>query len=646
MLLDAASKPPLAMAASLKAPLTLDVLSDEGRPMLRRQGSLTPGGSSPKVDWRAKGSAGALRRAQSVGSALSEFLSGSSGRKALEENSAMRRSGSRGCLESLEAGSNARAMLDGIPGDDGWERMEEDREWNFVTLDNALRPGGTLHRDSFPSPQFLSQEPWQSFGNSKPRKDSFLPRPANWRSTSHKLTPQKKSIVAEQAQESFDSLKDRLESSLKMQPECSYAPPPSLPPAMANVVVPPPVTSWEDVGVQGLAKDVGGLKLSALPRSLKRRKNKERHARSCAMSNAFSAFVFIIKSMHGHALEMQEDYVMKLVTPMQRDMDLSFAWLFQQVFATTPEYMLSVMVLLAEFTVHSLGEDMALASASAMATSKPSSPHPPHPAKEDVSAGLMKELSRRHKAAKHEDTHRDSLLEDLTSGVSPSDMKPSPEEEKLMHGLMVEAMADMETNSGWAPPPALDIEAMKHLVAPVQITVSPDNYSCFDRTELEYQHAISSQPTNTMLLSNYAQFLYVVRHDHNRYTSPQPTSASVFFLVTMSLGCRCMFTDMCEDLFLSGRRSISTVPYAPIRPTVKCWADLQRFCGWGEGTRRRRKELLGPPRRWTPRTHTTQGTTLIFSGTRRIPSTRSALRRATSGVSERFVETTEANPCH
>ncbi|KAG0587776.1 hypothetical protein KC19_2G190500 [Ceratodon purpureus] len=528
-------------ASSLQAPLSLDVMCDEGRPMLRRQGSLTPGSSSPKVDWRATsprvsgGKAGGgqtLRRAQSVGSALSDFLGSSSSRKSLEENSAMRRSGSRGCLDSLEASSNAKAMLEGIGGDDRWDRLEEDREWNFATLENTLRPGGMLHRDTFPSPQFLSQEPWQSVGNGSvmPGMESF-PRPANARtqlkrasSTGQKMN-QKKSIVMEQAQESFDSLKDRLESSLRMQPECSYAPPSTtLPPAAANAVVPSlvPLSTFRDVGVLGLAKDVGGLKLSTLPRTLKRRKNKERNVRSSSMSNAFSALVFIIKSMHGHALEMQEDHVMKLMMPMQRDMDLSFAWLFQQVFASTPEYMLSIMVLLAEFTVHSLGEDMALASAIAMKNAKANSPRAACLAKEGVSAGLRKELSRRHKAAlgaKNEDvaeTSHEYLLDELAKGASPSGREITPEEEKIMHALMVEAMKEMETNSGWVPPPVVDKEVVKKLVAPVQATLSPDKYSCFDRTELEYQHSIGSQPTNVMLLSNYAQFLYVVRHDHNR----------------------------------------------------------------------------------------------------------------------------------
>lgn len=508
------SKPPLAMAAqsSLQSPLSLEIILDDGRSILRRQGSLTSGSSSPKVDWRASGgSRNTIRRAQSVGSALSEFLGS---RKSLEENGAMRKSGSRGCLDSLEVSSNARASMD---GDDGWsERFEEEREWNFATLDNTLRPGGMLHRDTFPPPPFLSQE-WQSFGKSKgdsfrlPRGGTQLKRTAS--TGGHKVTIPKKSIVLEQAQESFESLKDRLESSLRTQPECSYTP---------NAVVSLPLSQVpvdKDEGVLGLTKDVGGLNLSALPRSLKRRKHKERARGSCAMSKAFTALVFIIKSMHGHALEMQEDYVMQLLTPMQRDMDLSFAWLFQQVFASTPEYMLSIMTLLADFTVHALGADLALAAASAMA-----SPFPPQSAstivKEDVAAGLRKELNRRSKGvalpAKQENLHRTSsdMLPEIR--VDLDDVKMSSSEELVMNELMAEAMKEMEANAGWQPLPVFEKDEGKKLVAPVQVTISPDNYTCFDRTELEYQHAISSQPTNVMLLSNYAQFLYVVRHDNNR----------------------------------------------------------------------------------------------------------------------------------
>lgn len=103
-----------------------------------------------------------------------------------------------------------------------------------------------------------------------------------------------------------------------------------------------------------------------------------------------------------------------------------------------------------------------------------------------------------------------------------------------------------------------------------------------------------------------------------------------------------LLPDMWQVFRFPGRRSTSIVLFEQIRPTAKCWADLQLSCGWVEGIRRRRKEPSGPPLRWTPWTHTTQGITLIFCGTQKIPS---ALRHATLGVSERSVETIEAVLC-
>jgi hypothetical protein len=62
----------------------------------------------------------------------------------------------------------------------------------------------------------------------------------------------------------------------------------------------------------------------------------------------------------------------------------------------------------------------------------------------------------------------------------------------------------------------LDQETLRILVAPVSTKMEADNYLCFDRTDLEYQHAIGVEPFNPMLLANYAQFLYVVRHENSR----------------------------------------------------------------------------------------------------------------------------------
>lgn len=508
--------------------------------MLRRQGSLTPGSNSPKVDWKSSAGLGAgnkgggqgvttIRRSLSVGSALSDFLGSSSSRKSLEINSSMKRSGSKGCLESLEASSNFKAISD---GDDRWERFEEECNWNFATLENTNRSGGTMHNDTFPSVQLPSQE-WHGLGKNK-AAPSF-PRPGNSSRTELQRTfsmghtvPSKtpkspqKSVVVEQAQQSFDSLKDRLDSSLRMQPECSYGSAKS-PPVVKLLPAPPTmdVSPRKDVRFSGIVQVVSGLNLSALPRSLKRRKNKEKNMsrpRLCAMSNGFSAMAFIIKSMHRHVLEMQEDHLLNLVTPMHRDMDLSFSLLFQQVFARTPEYMLAVMVLLAEFSVLSLGKHMAFAAAVNMANPEVSLPDGiSASSKKRVESGVAEDLSRRQEAALSPKPGNSHIFKVPTECFNGSFPKLSAAEESIMLSMMSETVKQLEADSGWQPVTHVDREVTKMLVAPVQATLSPDNYPCFDRTDLEYQHAISLQPNNVMLLSNYAQFLYVVRHDNNMY---------------------------------------------------------------------------------------------------------------------------------
>lgn len=47
------------------------------------------------------------------------------------------------------------------------------------------------------------------------------------------------------------------------------------------------------------------------------------------------------------------------------------------------------------------------------------------------------------------------------------------------------------------------------------IHLESDKYPCFNSTNLEYQYAINS--FNPLVLANYAQFLFVVRRDNNRY---------------------------------------------------------------------------------------------------------------------------------
>ena len=63
---------------------------------------------------------------------------------------------------------------------------------------------------------------------------------------------------------------------------------------------------------------------------------------------------------------------------------------------------------------------------------------------------------------------------------------------------------------------ALDHKTMQSFVSPISVLLEPDNYVYYDRTNLHYQQAINADPDNPLLLSNYAQFLHLVAHDHNK----------------------------------------------------------------------------------------------------------------------------------
>lgn len=586
-----------AHSATRHATASLDLISEEGRTVLSRQGSLTP--ASPQLDRRNRqqssnakvgglgGGASTIRRSVSLGSGLSGFLGDVSSRKMLEENSSMRRSGSRGCLESLESSSNLKAMLDEVGDEDRHEREEEDSamEWGLKSLESPRRRGGSVIQKEmkfFPT-QFRAPE-WQSFGSGGGGggggRATKGPDELRWNSSSEgkKMKGEEmRSVVAEEARGALDSLKDRLNSSLKMQPECSYYNPDVSscsssqgPPAkeffVHSTARPGVGASMMTMGgganavVSGLGREVDCV---SLPISLRRLKRRNSHgkklsamvapSRTCGIQTAFSSMVYIIKAMHGHALESHQsvygENLGRLVTPVHKEMQLSFVWLFQQVFARTPEFMLSTMVLLANFTVYSLGENVALAAAAAMATTSPDAAGSSQPVKltslpadgeethvKSVDAPFLgregcyrgqketqpqvdrnsssrpaKGLSRSQSMKQGRDSEHMSMENGNLDAAMPA------ADDLVLRAFMRESLKQMESSSGWLAPVQIDREVSRKLVAPVQASISPDNYICYDRTDLEYQHALDLEPVNVLLLANYAQFLYLVRHDNNRY---------------------------------------------------------------------------------------------------------------------------------
>jgi hypothetical protein len=64
----------------------------------------------------------------------------------------------------------------------------------------------------------------------------------------------------------------------------------------------------------------------------------------------------------------------------------------------------------------------------------------------------------------------------------------------------------------------MDPEILGQLVAPVEapkaetVEYSPE----FAAAAQRYEESVSEEPNNSLLLGNFAQFLYLVQHDHDR----------------------------------------------------------------------------------------------------------------------------------
>ncbi|KAG0576171.1 hypothetical protein KC19_5G060700 [Ceratodon purpureus] len=312
---------------------------------------------------------------------------------------------------------------------------------------------------------------------------------------------------------------------------------------------------------------MGGVNLPPSIKKLRRRKNEgngeSRLMRSvresgCAIKRAFSSMVYMIKAVQSHALQIRQALicdkwdVQQVLHVVEGEMHSSFVWLFQRVFACTPTLMVSVMIFLANFTVFSMGENVAIAAVTETPTpiarilsTYPSNPQvslptpstslpsskpmespmfplpdfghgaggnnipPTMPTAEGFdgdSRWLNHEANRRHGFSEKEPSKTPSFhppAEDL----GPAQMDNGERHREMMKAWVESTMKNQVQ---------LEQETTQRLVAPVVAHLESDKYACFDRTDLEYQLALTQDPGSAVLLSNFAQFLFIVRHDNDR----------------------------------------------------------------------------------------------------------------------------------
>ncbi|KAF3569980.1 hypothetical protein F2Q69_00063704 [Brassica cretica] len=235
------------------------------------------------------------------------------------------------------------------------------------------------------------------------------------------------------------------------------------------------------------------LSLRIIKRKLKMEEEEEvikQVGESSAMNRAFSSMVFMIRELQSFTLHMRElllfEDLQGVLLRVRKEMHASFVWLFQQVFSTTPTLMVSVMILLANFTVYSIGTNSTLAAVSLSFDTT------------ETNAGL-------DKGTDGDGSDKFRMLPQFST--SDSDVSVSGQEEIKLWNSIWEESEKMET---------LDHETMKQMVSPVEARVEAEESMDYFKTELLYQTGLSQQPDNVLLLTNYAQFLYLIIHDYDR----------------------------------------------------------------------------------------------------------------------------------
>ncbi|PPR89331.1 hypothetical protein GOBAR_AA31355 [Gossypium barbadense] len=157
-----------------------------------------------------------------------------------------------------------------------------------------------------------------------------------------------------------------------------------------------------------------------------------------SVKNAISSLVLIIREIQNYTLmirDSSEDLVVVL-SKIQKDMTLTFVWLFQQVFSETPILMVYVMLLLANFSVQSM-------------------------------AGK----------ACFDAIQRQGFTQNVViETVLVSDKESGKEEEDQC------------------------AKVRQQLVSPLHAEIEPDNYEVHSKTDLVYQMRIAEEPNNALLL--------------------------------------------------------------------------------------------------------------------------------------------------
>ncbi|XP_019188686.1 PREDICTED: uncharacterized protein LOC109182900 [Ipomoea nil] len=258
---------------------------------------------------------------------------------------------------------------------------------------------------------------------------------------------------------------------------------------------------------------------------------------SCSVKRAFSNMVFIIRELHSYTLQMREmlcyEDLQGVLVRVQKEMHASFVWLFQQVFSRTPTLMVYVMILLANYSVHSMA--MAGGAPPIAATEEAVSVMEDQTnAKQKFDSSSIKTFSvsssngkttsiggsnggggkfRPTKGATDDDGGTFNWRRVTIGGEESVSGQVSREEELRLWNSIEEEASRLQSE---LRDEGLDHETMLGFVSPINAKIESDDYTDYFRTELLYQTGLAQEPNNTLLLANYAQFLFLIAQDYDR----------------------------------------------------------------------------------------------------------------------------------
>lgn len=317
----------------------------------------------------------------------------------------------------------------------------------------------------------------------------------------------------------------------------------SLEPSLFGIEPEPPHWTERDEIVRiNIERRVNRVEIPLSLRIIKRKQQWEEGLKEsgdftcCSLKRAFSSMVFMIRELQSYALHIRESIYYEdlqvIIDKAQRDINASFVWLFQQVFSQTPTLMVDVMVLLANFTAYSMSDNMVITE-----NEKENQVQPQFGAITIRSFSTSSSSVDNNGSGSGGDGGKVSPIASGTGGgdnnlgtssvsiqypnvvpneifeVSWSTNDLLTSEEVSLWESMVEEASRMRVQMRGV---GLDHQTMQQLVSPVTVEIESDDYVDYFRTDLFYQMSLSQDPNNPLLLSNYAQYLFLVAHDNDR----------------------------------------------------------------------------------------------------------------------------------